>query len=219
MDDQHQPPPGGRPIIKVVIVDDDLLVRTMLADLLRSYRDLRITNTFADGGEALRSVVADPPDVMLVDVSMPGGMGGPELTRLVREHAPSVRVLALTSLTDDRSVTEMLRAGALGFLFKDTSYAAVADAIRAARSGLSVLTPKARDRLSMQPQPEDAPVLTETERTILRLVAEGLTNEQIAKDVYLSASTVKYHVGALTNKLGATNRVTLAVRAGELRLL
>jgi DNA-binding NarL/FixJ family response regulator len=202
-----------------VIVDDDLLVRSMLADLLRSYRDIQIVNTFADGAEALKSVVADPPDVMLVDVSMPEGMGGPELTRLIRERAPSIQILALTSLTDDKTVSAMLRAGALGFLFKDTTYDAVADAIRAARSGLSVLTPQAGNRLATQVNPDDAPALTDTEAKILKLVAEGLTNDQIAKEVYLSPSTVKYHVGMLTDKLGATNRVTLAVRAGEFHLL
>lgn len=218
MDDKRQRPAGSTPI-RVVIVDDDLLVRSMLADLLDSYRDIQIVNTFSDGAEALKRVVADPPDVMLVDVSMPEGMGGPELTRLIGERAPSIQILALTSLTDDRTVSAMLRAGALGFLFKDTTYDAVADAIRAARSGLSVLTPKAGSRLATQVNPDDAPALTETEGKILRLVAEGLTNDQIAKRVYLSPSTVKYHVGMLTAKLGATNRVTLAVRAGELHLL
>lgn len=217
MDDPRQNPTGRAPAIRVVIVDDDMLVRSMLADLLRSYPDLNITNTYEDGAEALESVLADPPDVMLVDVSMPK-MSGPELTRLVREKAPSVRILALTSLTDERTVSEMLHAGALGFLFKDTSYEAVADAIRAARSGLSVLTPKARDRLATSVDNE-APELTEMESRILSLVAEGLTNEKIAQQVYLSPSTVKYHVGMLTEKLGATNRVTLAVRAGELHLL
>lgn len=217
MDDPRQNPTGRAPAIRVVIVDDDMLVRSMLADLLRSYPDLSITNTYEDGAEALESVLADPPDVMLVDVSMPK-MSGPELTRLVREKAPSVQILALTSLTDERTVSEMLHAGALGFLFKDTSYEAVADAIRAARSGLSVLTPKARDRLATSVDNE-APELTEMESRILSLVAEGLTNEKIAQQVYLSPSTVKYHVGMLTEKLGATNRVTLAVRAGELHLL
>lgn len=217
MDDPRQNPTGRAPAIRVVIVDDDMLVRSMLADLLRSYPDLNITNTYEDGAEALESVLADPPDVMLVDVSMPK-MSGPELTRLVREKAPSVQILALTSFTDERTVSEMLHAGALGFLFKDTSYEAVADAIRAARSGLSVLTPKARDRLATSVDNE-APELTEMESRILSLVAEGLTNEKIAQQVYLSPSTVKYHVGMLTEKLGATNRVTLAVRAGELHLL
>ena len=217
MDDPRQNPTGRAPAIRVVIVDDDMLVQSMLADLLRSYPDLNITNTYEDGAEALESVLADPPDVMLVDVSMPK-MSGPELTRLVREKAPSVQILALTSFTDERTVPEMLHAGALGFLFKDTSYEAVADAIRAARSGLSVLTPKARDRLATSVDNE-APELTEMDSRILSLVAEGLTNEKIAQQVYLSPSTVKYHVGMLTEKLGATNRVTLAVRAGELHLL
>ena len=218
MDDPRKSAPGTRPAIRVVIVDDDLLVRTMLADLLGSYPDLQITHTYPDGADALPGVLADPPDVMLVDVSMPK-MSGPELTRLVREQAPSVQILALTSFTDEKTVSEMLRAGALGFLFKDTSYDTIADAIRAARSGLSVLTPKASNRLATPLEPEDVPALTDTEARILKLVGEGLTNRQIAQQVYLSPSTVKYHVGMLTEKLGATNRVTLAVRAGELHLL
>lgn len=219
MADPRQDSTGDTAVIRVVIVDDDMFVRTMLARLLRSYPDLHVTHTYADGAEALKAVRTDPPDVMLVDVSMPEGMGGIELARLVREHVPSVRILALTSLTTEETVSEMLRAGAIGFLFKDTSHEAVAAAIRAARSGLSVLTPRARDRMTTPMRPEDAPELSETESRILKLVAEGLTNEQIAQQVYLSPSTVKYHVGALTRKLGATNRVTLAVRAGELHLL
>jgi DNA-binding NarL/FixJ family response regulator len=113
----------------------------------------------------------------------------------------------------------MMRAGALGFLFKDTPPEAVADAIRATRSGLSVLTPKARDPLVNRSRPEDIPELGEVEGRILALLGQGLTNEQIAQRVYLSAATVKYHVRSLTKKLGVSNRVTLAVRAGELGLL
>lgn len=218
MDDTHPDPASGARQTRVVIVDDDLFVRTTLADLLRACPDLTIAHTYGDGTEALKGVLADPPDVLLVDVSMPT-MSGVELTRLVRKQAPSVQILALTSLTDEQTVSEMLRAGALGFLFKDTNHSAVADAIRAARSGLSVLSPKASGRLATPTRPDDAPELTQTEATILKLVAKGLTNDQIAQQVYLASSTVKYHIGMLTQKLGATNRVTLVVRAGELHLL
>lgn len=218
MDDSRQNSMGMTKAIKVVIVDDDMLVRSMLARLLCLYPDLYIANTFEHGAEALESVCTNPPDVMLVDVAMPE-MSGVELTRLVHERQPSVRVLALTSLTSAETVSEMLRSGALGFLFKDSSHEAVADAIRAARSGLSVLTPSARDRLATPPRPAGIPELTDTEGQVLKLVAEGFTNEQIAQHVYLSTATVKYHIGVLREKLNATNRVTLAVRASELRLL
>nr|WP_300145852.1 response regulator transcription factor [Propionicimonas sp.] len=218
MDDPRQNPTGSTAVIKVVIVDDDMYVRTALAKLLDAYPDLHITNTYQHGAEALEAARADPPDVMLVDVAMPG-MSGAELTALIREQVPSVRVLALTSLTSQETVSDMHCAGALGFLYKDTSHDAVADAIRAARSGLSVLTPKVRDRLTAPLRPEDAPRLTETESRILKLLAEGLTNKRIAEQVYLSEATVKYHIGILTKKLDATNRVTLALRAGELHLL
>lgn len=120
MDDPRQNPAGSTAVIKVVIVDDDLYVRTALARLLDSYPDLHITNTYEHGAEALEAARADPPDVMLVDVAMPK-MSGTELTRLIREHVPSVHVLALTSLTSDETLSEMLRAGALGLLYKDTS--------------------------------------------------------------------------------------------------
>lgn len=219
MDNSGQNPSSRTAVIKVVIVDDDMLVRSMLTKLLSSYPDLRVTDSYADGMEALESVRAVPPDVMLVDVSMPNGIGGAELTQMVRLCAPSVQILALTSLTNDETVSEMLHAGALGFLFKDSSHEAIADAIRAARSGLSVLSPRARDRLATPRRPADTPELSETEGRILRLVADGLTNDQIAKQVYLSVATVKYHIGILTRKLEVTNRVTLAVRASQLRLL
>lgn len=218
MDDPHENPPRDTRPIRVVIVDDDMYVRTTMARLLDAYPDLHISNTYENGAEALEAVRADPPDVMLVDVGMPG-MDGVELTRLVREQAPTVRVLALTSLTTRETVSAMLRAGALGFLFKDSFHEAVANAIRAAHTGLSVLTPKAGDPLATPLRPDDAPELSEIDSRILKLVAQGLTNDQIAEQVFMSAATVKYHIGLLREQLHATNRVTLAVRAGELHLL
>ncbi len=217
MDDSAGNPADAAAVTRVVLVDDDLFVRTALTDLLRVHGDLCVCAAYSDGRQALDNLPADRPDVMLVDVAMPA-MGGIELTRLVRRQAPSVKVLGLTSLADEETVAAMLGAGAIGFLFKDTPAPAIADAIRAARSGLSVLSPPASARFGRNLN-TGPPPLTTNERRILALLGKGLTNEEIARSVHLSSSSVKHHLGALAEKLGATNRVTLAVRAGELRLL
>lgn len=124
--------------------------------------------------------------------------------------------LPYTSLADERSVSEMLSAGAAGVIYKEASISALADAIRATHSGLSVLSPRFSKSLAHLPLEES---LSDTEVKILRLVSQGLTNEQIAPLVYLSPSTVKYHLARLSTKLGGRNRVTLAVAAVQLGLL
>ncbi len=203
----------SRPIT-VTLVDDDLLVRNIVSELLRKHQDLRVVGVFATAREALAAAAENPPDVMVVDISMPG-MGGVELTRLVRERHPAVRVMAYTSLADERSVSGMLNAGAVGVVYKEASIDAVANAIRTTCAGLSVLSPRFSRRLAL---PEVGEALAATEIEILRLVSRGLTNDQIGAAVHLSPSTVKYHITRLTEKLGVTNRVTLAVAAVKLGL-
>ena len=203
--------------IRVVIVDDDLFVRTALTRLFARTDDIRVIGAFGDGVEAVRFMAADPPDIALIDISMPE-VDGMETTRRLRDAAPSVRVLALTSLSTEEAAAGMLEAGAIGFLMKDTPVHAMVHSIRAANAGLSVLSAPAMRLISTSPVQGDRPELSEVEIAILRLVAQGLTNADIAPRVFLAASTVKYHISGLMKKLDAANRVALAVRTHELGL-
>lgn len=217
MDHQGDHPVGGPVLTRVVIVDDDLFVRSTLAGLLSAAPGIEVVATYDSGIEASAHAAGDRAHVTLVDISMPA-LGGPETTARLRAECPSTRVLALTSLTDPSAAAAMIAAGALGFLPKDLSVPAMVHAIEAARRGVSVLAGAGAELLGQQAPPVERPELSDTEVAILRLVRDGQTNEQIAGAVYLSPSTVKYHVSALITKLGATNRVTLAIKAHELRL-
>ena len=217
MDHQGDHPVGGPVLTRVVIVDDDLFVRSTLAGLLSPAPGTEVVATYDSGTEASGHAAGDRAHVTLVDISMPA-LGGPETTARLRAECPSTRVLALTSLTDPSAAAAMIAAGALGFLPKDLSVPAMVHAIEAARRGVSVLAGAGAELLGQQAPPVERPKLSDTEVAILRLVRDGQTNEQIAGAVYLSPSTVKYHVSALITKLGATNRVTLAIKAHELRL-
>lgn len=200
---------------RVVIVDDDLFVRTTLARELDSANGIVVVGVYADGGEAVSRVRADRPDVALVDISMPG-LDGTATTRQLRDRSPSVRVLALTSIMDATAASAMLQAGAVGFLPKDLPLDAIVHAIGAARHGLAVLAGPSTELIGHSEPADLASMLSDTERAILQRIGAGLTTDQIATEIYLSSSTVKYHVTNLMQKLGATNRVTLAVRAHEL---
>ncbi|MFT4218457.1 MAG: response regulator transcription factor [Micropruina sp.] len=203
---------------RVIIVDDDLFVRTTLASELGARPDLVVRGTYQSGTDAVAALPVDRPHVALVDVVMPDP-DGPETTRLLRATSPETQVLALTSLTDPQAASAMLQAGALGFLPKDLAPEAIAHAVQSARHGLAVLGGAGTAMVERRNRVALAELLSPTERQILSLIRQGRTTEQIASEVYLSPSTVKYHVTALMAKLGATNRVTLAVRAVELGLL
>ena len=210
-------PATGGVITRVALVDDDMFVRTSLAQQLEATGQVVISGVYADGAEGLAGITADPPEVVLMDVVMPG-LGGIEAVRVPRASVPNVLALALTSLADQDSMLDVLDAGAIGFLSKDLPIAAMVSAIQAARHGMSVLAPDAARQVVRAPEPGPRPVLTDLETRILRLVCDGLTNDQIGERVHLSSSMVKRHVSSLAVRLGATNRVTLAVRAAELRL-
>ncbi|MFT3862135.1 response regulator [Micropruina sp.] len=201
-----------RAFITVMIVDDDLLVRRTVQQLLREHPDMRVLATFANGHDALAALSTSQPDIMLVDMAMPYLSGG-ELTRMIKKDYPEIHILAYTSLSDQQSVADMLTAGAAGVVYKEASIDAVADAIRATCAGLAVLSPRFSQKLK---RPYVDTPLSDTEVEILRLLTRGMSNEQISTQVRLSANTVKYHLNRLCEKLGAHNRVTLAVAATRL---
>ncbi|MFC4011497.1 response regulator [Nonomuraea purpurea] len=210
--------------VRVVIADDHLVVRTGFAELLDTQPDFEVVGTAADGAEAVRICGELSPDVVLMDVRMPG-MGGIEATRLL---AGGPRVLILTTFDLDEYVYDALRAGASGFLLKDVTAERLFDAVRVIAAGEALLAPGVTRRLISEfarlgPR-SDAPVaalsaLTPRETQVLRLVAEGLSNPEIAARLVVTEETVKTHVSRVLNKLGLRDRTQAVVAAYETGLV
>ncbi|MCP4645293.1 MAG: response regulator transcription factor, partial [bacterium] len=208
--------------IRIAIVDDQTLVREGLASLLAMVPDLTVVGRAADGRAALALVAEQSPDVVLMDMRMPG-MNGVAATREIRARHPHTRVIVLTTFDDDEYVFESLRAGASGYLLKNADPDHLAAAIRAVHAGDSILDPAVTQKVirrATRPG-EEKPTITERltprERDVLRLMAEGAANAEIAAQLYLAEGTVKNHVSRILGKLGARDRahaVRLAVEWG-----
>ncbi|MFD4325295.1 response regulator [Nocardioides sp. NPDC058538] len=219
-----------RPVkIKVGIVDDDPLVRSALGLMLGGQADIEVVGEATDGQEALALVRTFAPDVVLMDIRMPR-INGLEATRRVLTESRSPRVIVLTTFGADEYVVDALAAGADGFLLKDTPPPEIVAAIRAVASGEPILSPKATrtliTRLRAEPTGERAAAasrrleaLTEREHEVALAVGRGLSNAEIAKELYLSIPTVKAHVSRLFDKLGATNRVQIAITVHDAGLV
>lgn len=201
--------------LRILLVDDQQLLRRGLMMLLSTVDGLEVVDQAVDGAEALARIPAARPDVVLSDVRMPG-MDGLELVEQCREKHPGLPVLLLTTFDDEPLVRGALAAGAAGFLLKDTSTDALAQAIHSVADGGMVLDPRVA-RIAMTPatgsesDPDELAVLTRMERLVAQQVAEGRTNSEIAADLVLAEGTVKNHVSALLRKLGARDRTALAL--------
>lgn len=202
--------------IRVLIVDDHEMVRSGLATFLRVSRDLEFAGEAASGEDAIRLCQALQPDVVLMDMVMPG-LDGAAATRAIREHCPDTHVIALTSFPEEDLVQRALQAGATGYLLKNVSAAELAAAIRAARQGRSTLAPEAAQALVQQatrPAPPGKD-LSPREREVLALMVRGLSNRAIAERLIVSPSTADFHVSNILGKLGVASRteaVALAVQ-------
>ena len=210
---------------RVVIVDDQEMVRTGLGMVLESEPDLEVVGGAGDGEQAVRVVARERPDVVLMDVRMPG-TDGIEATRRITEAHPEVAVIMLTTFDVDEYVYGALRAGASGFLLKDAPADDLVAAIRVVASGEALLAPSITKRLIAEfaarretTTPLGLDSLTEREAEVLRLVARGMTNAEIAAELYLGETTVKTHVSRLLTKLGLRDRVQLVVAAYESGLI
>lgn len=206
--------------IQVMIVDDHPMVRDGLKTFLLIFPDLNLVAEAGSGEEALERCVEAQPDVVLMDLKMPG-MGGVAATRAIRQLCPHVQVLALTSFAEESLVQKVLSAGAIGYVLKDVSAADLANAIRDARVGRPTLSAEAAQALALasaRPSPVGQE-LTGRELEILALIAEGMSNPDIAERLSISRSTANYHVGNILSKLGANNRTEAARLAVQHNLI
>lgn len=206
--------------IRVLVVDDHAMVRRGLAAFLRAKPDLELVGEASNGGEAITLCEQMHPDVVLMDLMMPG-ISGAEATRTIRGRWPTVQVIALTSFGDKELVRDALAAGALSYLLKNVSAEDLAEAIRAACCGRSTLAAEAVQALvqPVQAAPAVGGDLTPREREVLALMVRGMTNPQIAERLVVSHATAKAHVSNVLSKLGVSTRAEAVAVAVQRRLV
>ena len=211
-------------MIKVVLADDQSLVRAGFKALLDAQDDITVVGEAADGEEAVRQAVRERPDVVLMDIRMPGTDGLVATRRIAADDRLSgVKVVILTTFDLDEYVFEAIRAGANGFLVKDTEPTELLRAVRAVVAGDALLSPRVTRRLieefatrAKEPQPAPAvDMLTDREREVVGLVAEGLSNDEIGARLFMSVATARTHVSRAMIKVGARDRAQLVVFAYE----
>ncbi len=205
--------------IRVMLVDDHAVVRSGLGAFLSVMPDLELIGEAENGMEAVVRCGLLKPDVILMDLSMPG-TDGVTATRLIHEKHPDVHVIALTSFQEDTLIQRALEAGATGYLMKNISARELAAAIRSAYLGKTTLSPEAAEALiHARAQAKEIDPLTERELEVIKLMAAGLNNAQIAEQLVVSLSTVKYHIGNILMKLRVDNRVAAVTVAMQNKLV
>ena len=206
--------------IRVMVVDDHPIVRDGLKNLLLAFDDLELVGEAGDGNQAVACCRQNRPDVILMDMFMPG-MDGIAATRAVLEHYPQMKVIMLTSSVEDSLVLDALQAGAAGFLLKNAAINTLAAAIRSVHAGQAALSPEATTALIHTRTGPRKPGsdLSEREREVLALIIEGLSNEEIGERLVISPATARHHVSACLHKLGAANRAQAAALATKYHLV
>jgi NarL family two-component system response regulator LiaR len=199
--------------IRVMIVDDHEVVRRGLASYVESAEGLELVASVGSGDEALRVCSRARPDIILMDIVMPG-MDGIETTRRIRALLPDVKVLALTAHLEPEAISLMMESGAVGYLLKTTAIDDLPHVIRTTYAGRMTFSPEVAATILSQQQLRRNPYgLTEREIEVLKLVTEGNSNPEIAEKLVISRSTVGYHVSSIINKLGVSNRVEASLLA------
>jgi len=219
-------PPDDGPV-QVLLVDDHALFRRGLALVLGAEVDLEVVGEASHGVEAVERATELQPHVVVMDVRMPG-MGGVEATRRIRQAQPATRVVMLTGSTEDDDLFGALRAGASGYLLKEVAIDEIAEAVRAIARGQALVSPSMAARLvaefnalsrRVDEQHDHAPRLTDRELEVLRLVARGLANKEIAAELVIAENTVKNHVRNILEKLQVRTRMEAALYAVRERLV
>ncbi|MFI1720704.1 response regulator [Streptomyces sp. NPDC020489] len=215
--------PQPRTAVRVLVVDDQTLIRDGIASLLSIRPGLTVVGTAVDGRDAVAKTLELGPDVVLMDVRMPR-MDGVEAVAVLRSRAPRCRVVMLTTFDDEEYVVQALRAGAHGYLLKDLPAEELAHAVRLAHAGVTQLDSSVARHLTAALPSPTAPAapavpLSPRETDILRLVAQGHTNREIASRLYLSEGTVKNHISRILTRLALRDRTQAALRARDLGLL
>lgn len=201
-------------MIRVLIVDDHAIVRAGLAQLLATTDDIELVGATADGQEAVSLAEELRPDVILMDLSMPG-LDGVAATARILERLPEARILVLTSFSDQRRIVDAIQAGAEGYLLKNAEPDQILGGIRAVAEGGLPLDPMVARALLTARRPAAAITLTEREREVLSLVRAGLANKVIAQRLGISERTVKAHLGSIFQRLGVSDRTQAALWAAE----
>ena len=205
--------------MKVIICDDQAIIRDGLEMLLKLEHDIDVVGVAQDGAEAVELTKNKSPDLVLMDLKMPG-LNGVEATRRIRTQFPQTKVLVLTTYDDDEWVFDAVRAGASGYLLKDTPREKVIEAVRGTVAGKSYVDPlvvgKLLDQVASRQIKTTSKItekLTEREKAVLRLLSRGLGNTEIAYQLHLSEGTVRNHVSAILSKLGVSDRTQAAIIA------
>jgi DNA-binding NarL/FixJ family response regulator len=216
--------------VSVLVVDDQQLIRDGIASLLAIEPGITVVGTASDGRQAVDTALALTPDVILMDVRMPK-MDGVEAVAILRRQAPNCRVIMLTTFDDEEYVVEALKSGAAGYLLKDLPAAELANAVRLAHAGVTQLDSAVAQRLATTLAPPDRrpssrddtahtdDALTARELDVLRLVAAGSTNREIAARLFLSEGTVKNHISRILSRLGLRDRTQAAIYARDNELI
>ena len=207
--------------IKVMLVDDEQLIRSGLKIMLETYPDIEVIHQAGNGREAFECCKKEVPDVVLMDIRMPVSTGI-EGTKLIKEAYPEVKIVMVTTFQDTEYIVEAMQYGASGYLLKDSSYEAIYDGIKVALSGKVVMDATVSEKLVMQPKaPENTEKkadisllgLTEREIELIRLVSQGLNNKEISESLFLSEGTVKNNISTILSKLALRDRTQLVIFA------
>ncbi|MFI7599232.1 response regulator [Actinoplanes sp. NPDC049681] len=205
-------------MIRILLVDDHPVVRHGLRGMLEAEADLTVVGEASSGDEGVAKAVELVPDIVLMDLRMPGG-DGVEATARILAQAPGVRVMVLTTYESDRDILRAIEAGAGGYLLKDASPAELAGAVRAAARGETVLAPSVASTLVRQVRSPAPPSLSQRETEVLRLVARGSTNADIGRALFISEATVKTHLLRAFQKLDVADRTAAVTKAMSLGII